>query len=149
MRKNSSLLGYWFSREARWYWLTASLTLLSSFLAFNLSDNSFPLVYVRYLFGSLFILWLPGYTFVRVMFPRKFILALSPERFGFLEQFILSLCLSIILTSSVTLLLNYTFWGINLASVTLSITALIIVLATFALLEEYAIIRAEQREPND
>lgn len=143
MRKNSSLIGYWFSKKARWYWLTTFLTFLSSFLAFNISDNSFPLIYTRYLFGSLFILWFPGYTFVRVMFPRKFILTLSPERFGFLEQFILSLCLSIILTSSVTLLLNYTSWGINLASVTLSITALIMVLATFALLEEYAIIKSE------
>ncbi|MEM2431706.1 MAG: DUF1616 domain-containing protein [Candidatus Bathyarchaeia archaeon] len=149
MRKNSSLLVYWFSKEARWYWLTASLTSLSSFLAFNLSDNSFPLIYIKYIFGLLFILWLPGYTFMRVMFPRKFILMLSPERFSFLEHFALSLCLSIILTSSVTLLLNYTSWGINLASVTLSVTALIMVLATFALLEEYAIIKDKRRESND
>ena len=110
--------------------------MLSTLSIFCIPDDSSPLIYVRYLFGALLILWLPGYSLTRALFPKKNLLKKSSEALVFLERFILSIILSIILVSLVTLLLNYTFWGIRLTSVTLSLSALTVILATFALAEE-------------
>ena len=44
---------------------------ITVFVVFGISESDFPLVYFRYFFGGLFIIWLPGFTFIKTLFPTK------------------------------------------------------------------------------
>jgi uncharacterized membrane protein len=104
-------------------------------------------VYIRYVLGIIFILWLPGYAFIKALFPQTlpFARALAhslgtPEKnLDTIERAALSLGMSIALVPIVGLLLNYTPWGIRLTPIVLSLTALTIAFATTAILREYQI----------
>jgi uncharacterized membrane protein len=62
---------------------------------------------LRVVFGSLFTLFLPGYSLIEALYPRGG--ELSP-----LERLALSIGLSLALVPLLGLLLNYTPWGIRL-----------------------------------
>jgi len=64
---------------------------------------------LRIVFGSLFTLFLPGYSLIEALYPRGD--ELTP-----LERLALSIGLSLALVPLVGLLLNYTSWGIRLNS---------------------------------
>ena len=58
------------------------------------------MVYARYLLGSLFVLFLPGYTFIKALFPAK--------QLDSIERTALSIGMSLALVPMIGLLLNYT-----------------------------------------
>jgi uncharacterized membrane protein len=82
-------------------------------------------------------LWLPGYTFIKALFPTSVPIKTSSENIDTIERVALSLGMSLALTPIVGLILNYTPWGIRLTPVTLSLLALTVVFATAAILREY------------
>jgi len=67
----------------------------------------------RYVLGSVFVLFLPGYSLLKALYPDR---SLRP-----LEEFALSIGLSLALVPLIGLVLNYTPWGIRLVPVTISI----------------------------
>jgi hypothetical protein len=133
------------SSYAHWYWITVTLTLVTMVIVFVVPEDDFPLVYVRYALGIIFILWLPGYAFIKALFPQGLPWALalahslgtSEKDLDIVERVALSLGMSIALVPIVGLLLNYTSWGIRLTPIVLSLTALTIAFATAAILREY------------
>jgi hypothetical protein len=135
------------SSYAHWYWITVTLTLATMMVVFVVPEDDFPLVYLRYALGIIFILWLPGYAFIKALFPQGLPLAralahslgTSEKNLDTIERVALSLGMSIALVPIVGLLLNYTPWGIRLTPIVLSLTALTIAFATAAILREYQI----------
>ena len=93
-------------------------------------------MYIRYLLGSIFILWLPGYTFIKALFPTHVPIKTSSESLDTIERVVLSIGMSLALVPIVGLLLNYTPWGIRLAPVTLSLLGLSVTFATVAMIRE-------------
>jgi Protein of unknown function (DUF1616) len=99
-----------------WFWLVAGATLVSLVLT---SVGSGPALYLRYLFGSLLFLLLPGYAFVELLFAKN-------NEQHFFARLAISVGLSIVVTASIALVLNFTFGiallelGIALASVTIA-----------------------------
>jgi hypothetical protein len=134
LEKFSSYLG---SNHAVWYWITMTLTLATMLVVFVVPENDFPLVYLRYLLGIIFILWLPGYAFIKALFPRPLPLRTSDKDLDTIERAALSLGMSIALVPIVGLLLNYTPWGIRLAPIVLSLVGLTAIFATAAVIREY------------
>jgi len=122
---------YIFSPKAYWYWTIIALSLATTILAFTIPENAYPIVYARYILGSIFVLWLPGYTFIKALFPTK--------ELDNIERIALSIGMSLALVPITGLLLNYTPWGIRLTPVTLSLLALTITFATAALIREQQI----------
>jgi len=120
---------YLLSKQAHWYWITITLASITALLAFTISENNFPLVYARYILGSIFVLWLPGYTLTKALFPEK-------ELDG-TERVALSMGMSIALVPIIGLLLNYTPWGIRLTPITISLLALTLTFATAAIKREH------------
>jgi len=118
------------SSQAAWYWATLITTLTTAIIVFIIPENASPLVYARYILGSIFVLWLPGYTFIKALFPSKN--DLDP-----IERVALSIGLSLALVPIVGLLLNYSPWGITPTPITISLLALTITLATLALIREH------------
>jgi len=135
------LTEYLTTESARWYWITivvACATVLAVFLIPENDRSIEPLVYVRYVLGAVFVLWLPGYSFVRALFPKE----PRPEakttaNLDSVERVALSICLGFALVMLVGLLLNYTPWGIRLAPIVLSLFGVTVVLATIAVTREH------------
>jgi len=123
------LANYLRSNQAYWYWTTITLTLTAALLVFIVPENAFPLVYARYILGSIFILWLPGYTLIKALFPEK--------ELDSIERVALSIGMSLALVPIIGLLLNYTTWGIRLTPITISLLALTLTFATAAIIREH------------
>lgn len=128
-RTPEKLTTYLRSNQASWYWITITLTLTTALLVFTVPENAFPLVYARYVLGSIFVLWLPGYTFIKALFPEKEI--------DSIERVALSIGMSLALVPITGLLLNYTPWGIKLTPIIISLLALTLTFATAAIVREH------------
>ncbi len=128
---------YFIYTKAKWYWSTIVFAIATAIAVFTIPDTAYPIVYLRFALGSIFVLFLPGFTFIRALFPIKVPVITSSENFDTLERIVLSFGISLVLSAITGLTLNYTPWGIQLTSITLSLLALTIVFATAAILREY------------
>jgi hypothetical protein len=135
--KFSSFETYPFSFEAAWYWIIIAVALLTTLLVFTIPIDSFPLAYVRNILGVIFVLFLPGYAFVKAVFQKKVPIKTSSESLDNIERFILSIAMSIALTPMVGLILYYTPLGIGLTPITISLQTITTVIATVAMAREY------------
>jgi hypothetical protein len=116
----SNLLEY--MRRPYGMWVTAIflfifLTLFSIFVL----PQSAPYIYIRYISGSLFVLYLPGYSLIEALYSKA-------DELDQLERLALSIGLSLALVPLVGLLLNYTPWGIRLTPILVSLIILTIAL---------------------
>jgi uncharacterized membrane protein len=83
------------------------------------------------------MMFLPGYSLMKAIFPSELSSKSTQAGVSILEFVILSIGLSTALTALVGLVLNYTSWGVRLTPITFNLTALTIILATLGLLREY------------
>jgi hypothetical protein len=125
----SSLMKYFFSGWAVWFWVVFGLASAASVMVFVVPEDAFPLVYARYVFGSVFVLFLSGYSLIKVLF--------SSKELDNIERFALSIGLSLALVPIVGLLLNYTPWGIRTTPVTLSLLGLTLVFSSAAVVRDF------------
>lgn len=109
-----------------WFWLAISVTALAMTVV-TLIPDLFPINALKWIFGSVLVLYLPGYGLSRLLFPRS-------SEFDELERFALSVGLSLATVPLIGLMLNYTPWGINSVPIALSLgmlsTASIVVAAS-------------------
>ena len=114
-------------------WLYGSLTMsLATVLAVYAMPSEFPFVALRWVLGSVFVLFIPGYVTVEALFPKG-------RELDAIERFALSVGLSLALVPLVGLLLNYTPWGIRLTPIVISLIVLTIGLVVIALARQYGI----------
>jgi hypothetical protein len=123
--------------EAGWYWITMTLAAATTLVVFTVPENVYPLIYIRYVLGTIFILWLPGYSFTKALFPTKPTDKKPAGNLDSIERIALSIGLSLSLVLVVGLLLGYTPWGIRLTPILLSLLALTTIFATAAVIREY------------
>ena len=133
------------SNHALWFWITIALTAATAVIVFTVPEDAFPLVYVRYVLGIIFVLWLPGYAFTKALFPQELPFAkaaarsadTSEKELEAIERIALSIGMSIVLVPIVGLLLYYTPWGISLTPIVLCLVALTVIFAVAAVLREH------------
>jgi len=123
--------------QAAWFWTTIALTLATLTAVYTIPESAYPLVYIRYALGVIFILWLPGYAFLKALFPKQLPIKTTEKDLDTIERTALSIGMSLALVPIVGLLLNYTPWGIRLTPIILSLVALTITFATAAILREH------------
>jgi hypothetical protein len=139
------IVDYVLSSQAYWYWTTIAISLVTTILVFTVPEDAYPIVYVRYVLGTAFVLWLPGYAFIKALFPTKVPVQTGSGELDSIERIALSIGMSLALVPIVGLLLNYTPWGIRLTPIVLSLLTLTTVFATAAIAREYQIrIKAEK-----
>lgn len=124
-----NLGAYLFSIHASWFWIIITISVATTISVFTIPEKTIPYVYIRYILGSIFVLFLPGYSLIKTLFPTKEI--------DNIERTALSIGMSLALVPLVGLLLNYTPWGIKLTPVILSLLALTIILTFTGLLREH------------
>jgi len=92
--------------ENFWFYLVV-LAALATFLTIYVLPGTYPLVILRWIVGSIFVLFLPGYVTIQALFPEG-------KELDTVERFALTIGLSLAITPLIGLLLNYTPWGIRL-----------------------------------
>ncbi len=117
----TTLTRYLFSTYSVWFWLIA-LAVILVFSSIYLLPSSPPFIYLRYVFGSVFILYLPGSSLIELLYPK-------PGDLSQLERVALSIGLSLALVPLIGLVLNYTPWGIKLDPVFASLSLVTLGLA--------------------
>jgi len=131
------LAAYLRTKEAYWYWTTLALVAATTLTVFIIPENAYPLVYIRYVLGAIFVLWLPGYSFIRALFPEETQTKKTTKSLDQIERIALSLGMSLALVPIVGLLLNYTPWGIRLTPIVFSLLSLTAIFATAAIVREH------------
>ncbi len=129
-----SALDYLFTLTlSGWLWSSFGLTAVALITVAFIPDL-FPLNVVRWVLGSIFVLYLPGYALLQLLFPKG-------SEIDTLERFALSIGTSLAVVPLIGLILNYTPWGIRLAPITASLAAFTTVFATAAATRKYLEIR--------
>ncbi len=116
-----------------WFWTGVAFVALT-IISIPLSHLNEIILYLRYILGSLFVLFLPGYYTIEALYP-------SEEELSDLERLALSIGLSLALVPLIGLILNYTPWGIRLWPVVYSLAFYMVLLAIIAAYRKYLIIR--------
>ena len=112
-------------------WLYVVLAIsFATLLVIYAVPSELPFVALRWVLGSVFVLFIPGYVTVEALFPKG-------RELDSIERFALSVGLSLALVPLVGLLLNYTPWGIRLTPIVISLTILTVGLAMIALARQY------------
>jgi len=126
---NPPLRSHILSANAIWYWIIIAIAAITTTLIFTVPEDAYPIVYVRYVLSSIFVLFLPGYSFTKALFPTK--------EWDIIERTALSIGLSLALVALIGLLLNYTPWGIATTPGTLSLLSITIISATVGIVREH------------
>ncbi len=113
-------------KPLRWLQIVVGFTVLTLLVTYLIPPESL-LVGLRYVFGFVFIVFLPGYCLVNILF-------LGKDRVDFVEKLVLSVALSFGLTGLVGLFLGLSPIGINFNSITISLSVLVLALASIAYL---------------
>lgn len=111
------------------FWLI-TFTVMLTFLTIYVLPQNEPYIYLRYVLGSILVLYLPGQSLIEALYPKK-------EDLTSLERFALSIGLSLALVPLVGLVLNYTPWGIRLNPIFTSISLLTLTLSVTATVRKY------------
>ncbi len=123
-----TFLSYAGSLRSLWFWSVTALT--AAVVALVLKVSNPPLIYVRYVMGSLFVLYMPGAMLIEALYPRGS--DLKP-----LERLALSIGLSLAVVPLIGLILNYTPWGIRLVPILVSLSVFTEAMAAVALARKY------------
>ncbi len=110
----SSMLEYLLRIENLWFPL-ALISIAVTMLSIYIIPPGSMFKPVRWVFGSIFVLFLPGFLTVEALFP-------DPRELDNIERLALSMGLSLAITPLIGLLLNYTPWGIRLNPTVVSLS---------------------------
>jgi len=124
----SRFLDYLFSPLSIWFWELVVATLASIGLV---SASSGLALDLRYVFGSLLVLFLPGYSLVGFIYSKK-------EDLDYLTRISVSFVMSLAIATLVGLVLNFTPFGITLFPVALSLSGVTIGLLILTALRKYS-----------
>ena len=116
-----------------WFWATIILA-GAAILSVTFVPDLFPVNAIRWVLGSVFVLYLPGYTLIQFLFSER-------KELDGLERFALSVGLSLAVVPLIGLILNYLPWGIRLAPITISLALFVLSFAILAATRKYMSIR--------
>jgi len=121
-------MDYLLSPISFWFWELSGATMAS--LGFIFASSGLAL-FLRYIFGSILVLFLPGYAFVGFIYFKR-------DDLDYLTRASVSFVMSLALTTLVGLALNFTPFGITLFAVALSLSAVTIGLLLLTSFRRYA-----------
>ncbi len=121
--------GYLLSLYSAWFWLVAGALVSMALTIYVLPQNR-PVSWLRVGLGLLTSLYLPGFTFIEALYPKK-------DELEELERFALGVGLSLALTPLVGFVLNYTPWGIRLDPITVALSLLTLVFGLVGVYRKY------------
>ncbi len=132
----TSFKTFLFSTNSFWYWMIICFLLATLFVVF-IDLTFFPLVYVRYIFGLIFLVFLPGFAFMKTLFPYNNSIKTNSKTIDNIELFVLSVGASLAIVSLTGLIISYSPWSISLQLIIFSLSLVTFCLATIGLFRKY------------
>jgi len=126
----SKFLATWYL--SLWFYVVVGVAAITLCAVYAL-PQAYPFVVIRWVAGSIFVLFLPGYVTLRALFTKK--------EFDSVENFALSLGLSLALVPLMGLVLNYTSWGITLDALIVSLTLYVVIVGFAAAVRSFQLLR--------
>ena len=65
----TNLASYFVNLENAWFWAVTALVAVTLLVVFTVNASS--LLYVRYVLGGVFVLFLPGFLLISALYPQK------------------------------------------------------------------------------
>lgn len=124
----ANLASYFFNLENAWFWGVTALVAVTVLVVFMV--NSSALLYVRYILGGIFVLFIPGFLLISALYARS-------EEMDMLERVALSIGLSLAVVPLIGLVLNYTPWGIRLEPIMVSLALFSEVMAVVCVVRRF------------
>ena len=124
----SNLASYFLNLENAWFWAVTALVAVTFLVVFTV--NSSALLYVRYILGGVFVLFIPGFLLISALYARS-------EEMDTLERVALSIGLSLAVVPLIGLVLNYTPWGIRLEPIMVSLALFSEVMALVCVVRKF------------
>lgn len=121
-------------------WITAIVTAVTILTIYVLPD-ALPWSIVRIVVGGAFVLFIPGYALMQLLFPTR--------EMDMIERIALSIGLSLAVVPLTGFLLNYSPWGIRLDPIVVSMSAMSITLALAGVYRTYIINRGIEEDRDD
>jgi uncharacterized membrane protein len=115
-------------KPARWFGIIVLFTVVTMLTVYFVPSVS-PFFIFRYVFSFVFIMILPGYCLVSVLFP-------AGNKIDLVEKAVLSVALSFSLVGISGLFLGLSPIGMNFTSISVSLCAIVLVLAAVAFLRK-------------
>jgi uncharacterized membrane protein len=134
--QSGTLISYMKTDKAVWYWLTIAAGAIAAALVFTVPESVYPWIYVRNFLGVIFVLFLPGFAFVKALFPISMPVKMPTESLESIERIALSLGMSLAIVAIVGLVLYYTPFGLSLPAIVASLLAFTLIFATTAIYRE-------------
>ena len=132
-----NIASYLRTNQALWFWVTITLSITALAVVFLVPEDLTPWSYLRNVIGAILVLWLPGYTFIKTLFPVSLPIQAPTRDLNTIERIALSLGTSLAIVPLVGLILNYTIWGVRLTPIVLILFTLTLIFATAALAREH------------
>jgi uncharacterized membrane protein len=126
-------------KSARWLEIIVLFTLLTIAVVYVVSGDS-PLFVLRYLLGFVFVVFMPGYCLVNILFT-------DPNRIDPVETAVLSVALSFGIAGLVGLFLGLSPIGIMFTPAVLSLTGITLILAVIAFVKKRKAPEPVQSQP--
>lgn len=123
------LVGFIWSWYSAWAWVVLGFLFITSLSVYVLPQVE-PWIYLRYVFGAVYVLYVPGAVFIEALYPKR-------DELEDLERFALGVGLSLALVPLVGLVLNYTPWGIRLNPIYAGLSLLTILLTCVGVYRKY------------
>lgn len=128
---------YLFSFRSIWYWLVVAISIVCVITILLLTEDTYPLTYLRNAFGVIFVIFMPGYSLIKALYPITVPLPTRSIAIDSIERIALSLGMSLAIVPLLGLLLYYTPLGLNFLPTTFGILIITLASATYAISSEY------------
>jgi uncharacterized membrane protein len=115
-----------FSKHTQWYWII--ILIEASLGILLLLPEIAPFLWIRYVLGAIFVLYIPGYAIVRTLYARK--------PLGFIERNVLSIGLSLAVVPLIGFILDFTPWRIGLTAIFSTLIMVTTAVCTLALYQQ-------------
>lgn len=122
---------------AIWYWVVLAAEVIIATMIFTIPENLYPWIYIRNVLGLVFVLFLPGYVFIKTLFPDNITNKESTGDFEKIERLAFSFGVSLTIIPLIGLLSYYSPWGLDLTVIVLILLVFISVFATTAIIREH------------
>jgi hypothetical protein len=124
----STVLSYALNSRSIWFWFVTALVVLTMPLILLASVP--PLIYLRYVLGAIFVLYLPGSMLIEALYAKA-------RDLDGLERGALSIGLSLAVVPLIGLVLNFTPWGIRLEPIMVSLALFTEIMAAASLVRKF------------
>jgi uncharacterized membrane protein len=143
--KSSHLRAFWDKHALPkvWYLLMLAFLILSTMVFFIVPSDIFPFTYVRAVLGLLFVMFLPGFAFVKGLFPKTAENG-TETNLNIIERLGLSIGMSLAITVITVLILNWTPLGVAFAPLFIFLLSFVVFCSLVALIRELSL---KQQEP--